>query len=154
MYFKIPRFVHLVTILHPMQDDRLQVSRMVSNPIVSIKQKPLRHLEHRQSWRKSEKDHPADAVKYETTQCIVSAGLQRLNDDALFELGFDIGSRDLNRTRSMCGLPVFSDGFYLRLKLFPFGSECTYPRSNDTLFVTIISLDISLTANAPRTLNC
>lgn len=145
-----------------MQDDRLRVSRMVPNPIVSIKQKPLRHLEHRvckniymqQSWRKSEKNHPADAVKYETTQCIVSAGLQRLNDDALFELGFDIGSPDLNRTRSMCGLPVFSDGFYLRLKLFLFGSECTYPRSNDTLFVTIISLNISLTANAPRTLNC
>ncbi|TGO46273.1 hypothetical protein BOTNAR_0599g00020 [Botryotinia narcissicola] len=58
-------------------------------------------------WRKSEKDHPADAVKYETTQCIVSAGLQRLNDDALFELGSDISSPDLNRTRSMRGLPVF-----------------------------------------------
>ncbi|KAF7947002.1 uncharacterized protein EAE97_004251 [Botrytis byssoidea] len=36
-----------------------------------------------------------------------SAGLQRLNDDALFELGSDIGSPDLNRTRSMRGLPVF-----------------------------------------------
>ncbi|TGO17248.1 hypothetical protein BTUL_0019g00380 [Botrytis tulipae] len=75
----------------------------------------------------SQKDHPADAVKYETTQCIVSAGLQRPNDDALFELGSDIGSPDLNRTRRMCGLPVFSDGYYLRLKLFPFGSECISP---------------------------
>ncbi|KAF5874981.1 uncharacterized protein Bfra_003434 [Botrytis fragariae] len=41
---------------------------------------------------------------------------ERLNNDALFELGSDIGSPDLNRTKSMRGLPVFSDGFYLRLQ--------------------------------------
>ncbi|TGO92050.1 hypothetical protein BPOR_0012g00490 [Botrytis porri] len=84
------------------------------------------------------KDHHADAEKYKTTQCIVSAGLSRLNDDALFELGSDIGSRDWNRTRSMRGLPT-------RMHI-------PAPVTSFTLTI-IISFKISLTANAPSIFN-